>query len=371
MSYSAVMRFVVISAVLLLGLFAAGGACDAESPTGEGEGEEGEGEGEGEGDCVTDNDCVTSGEVCLGTRDPANTDLLLRTCAATVGNDVIGQQCTVNAAQQCASGLCGGNPSLCTHFCAAAADCALNQTCGTVNLSIEGRAFSVSACVAGADGQLVCANDAACAARGQTCSEVALIGGLLTPICGHPPGGDVALGGFCDALSLENPTQCASGFCDDADIGQCIDICQSDADCAPDLICTDSHLGNVTGRWCAEPCATMDDCGFDAADVATRVCKRRCDDNDPVSPAFELVCTPPVGTLDTGEALGGGQSALNCKSGLSVTTGGVTYCSQPCATGTDCPTFDNAGSPAQMTCNFDSETLCAAAPDSFLYCRRP
>ena len=126
-----------------------------------------------------------------------------------------------------------------------------------MNITIDGRAFpNVSACTAEAFPQLECANDAACAAdgRGQTCSEVALISGLLRPVCGNPPGGEGALGDFCDALTLENPTQCASGFCDDADDGQCIDVCDSDADCAPNLICTDSHLGNVTGRWCAAPC---------------------------------------------------------------------------------------------------------------------
>ncbi|MGS7457612.1 hypothetical protein, partial [Mycobacterium tuberculosis] len=74
--------------------------------------------------------------------------------------------------------------------------------------------------------------------------------------------GDKQLGEACTGAALENPNVCESGFCDDAVNGQCIDTCASDADCGPDLVCTDSHLGNVVGRWCAEPCVSMADCGF-------------------------------------------------------------------------------------------------------------
>jgi hypothetical protein len=339
---------------------------------------------------VTDDDCSVGGELCTARRNPVDDTQLLRECTPPIGDDATGQQCTAGAgAAQCESGLCGGNPSLCTSFCDGNEDCAANQTCGTVNLTIGGRVFTnLSACIGRSQAQLECDNEADCASRGQTCSEVALIGGLLKPICGNPPGGDGALGDFCDAQTLENPGQCASGFCDDADDGQCIDVCDSDADCAPDLICTDSHLGNVTGRWCAEPCQRMSDCGFDVADADSRICKRRC---DPVDPGFELVCTPPVGGRDLNAVLAQTTTACTtdpqcvtaagptftcnnaatrvctepaslCKSGFSVSTNGATYCSQPCVDDVECGTG--------LTCSFVSSTQCGGVAASFEFCRR-
>ena len=134
----------------------------------------------------------------------------------------------------------------------------------------------------------------------------------------------------------------------------------------------------------------MAGCGFDAADPDTRVCKRRCDDADPVvaNRGFELVCTPPPGTRDlnavlavstracsansgclAGEFCNGtpgfcAESAVLCKSGFSVSTGtpSVSYCSQPCGVDGDCG--------AGLSCAFNSRTTCGGVEDSFLYCRR-
>ena len=190
--------------------------------------------------------------------------------------------------------------------------------------------------------------------------------------------------------ALSNAAVCESGFCDDADDGQCIGACVTDADCGGNLICTDSHLGNVAGRWCAEPCEAMAECGFDAADANSRICKRRCDDQDPVvaNRGFELVCTPPVGTRDLNAVLvvtattcavtadcpinqglvcnANGlcaENAILCKSGFSVTSGGATYCSQPCLANNECG--------AGLQCSFVSTSTCGGNdnPD-ITFCRR-
>jgi hypothetical protein len=249
----------------------------------------------------------------------------------------------------------------------------------------------VAACVPRSFGQLVCAGDGDCTARGQTCSELDTIGGVLTPVCGHPPSGVGALNDVCTGSALENPNQCASGFCDDAQDGRCVDTCVTDADCGGTMTCTDSHLGNVVGRWCAEPCTTMAGCGFDAANPDSRICKRRCDDADPVVAArgFELACTPPVGTRNansvlavsirgctaSSQCLGGEvcsgnpgvcvETAVLCKSGFSVSTGtpSVSYCSQPCIADSDCG--------GGLVCGFNSRTTCGGVEDAFSYCRRP
>jgi hypothetical protein len=217
----------------------------------------------------------------------------------------------------------------------------------------------VAACVPRSFGQLVCAGDGDCTARGQTCSELDTIGGALTPVCGHPPGGVGALNDACIGSALENPNQCESGFCDDAQDGRCVDTCVSDADCGGTMICTDSHLGNVVGRWCAEPCTTMVGCGFDAVDPDSRICKRRC---DTVDQKFELACTPPVGTKNLNEALSAAESATNCKSGFSLTSGGATYCSQPCVVDGDCT--------IGMSCAAGNQTCSGGASEPFKRCRR-
>ena len=145
----------------------------------------------------------------------------------------------------------------------------------------------------------------------------------------------------------------------DAQDGRCVDLCTADADCGADLICTGSHLGNVVGRWCAEPCTTMVGCGFDAVDPDSRICKRRC---DTVDQKFELACTPPVGTKNLNEALSAAESATNCKSGFSLTSGGATYCSQPCVVDGDCT--------IGMSCAAGNQTCSGGASEPFKRCRR-
>jgi hypothetical protein len=254
--------------------------------------------------------------------------------------------------------------------------------CATQDVIVGGRQFQARTCAPASLPQLVCDVDADCTARGQTCSDIVTLNNRLTPVCGHPPSGAGALNATCNGSAVENPRQCASGFCDDAQDGRCVSLCETDADCGGGLICTASWLGNLEGRWCAEPCTDMAGCGFDAADVDSRVCKRRC---DLVDQRFELACTPPVGTKNLNEALTVStractlnsqcltgevcsnnfcaEGATFCRSGFSVTTGGISYCSQPCEQDNDCGTG--------MTCTFDSRSTCGGgAEDAFTYCRR-
>ncbi len=209
-------------------------------------------------------------------------------------------------------------------------------------------------CAARSFGNIFCDADADCAANGLTCSEVALDAGLLKPVCGHPPSGAGALNAQCSVRSLENQQDCSSGICDAAAQGRCIELCSVDADCGDPLefACTISHLGNVTGRWCAERCGGNSQCG--TSGDTSRVCKRRCDTSEPTSAnnGFDFVCTPPVGTRTLNQTLDKATENANvCASGFAIDIDANTaYCSHPCANNGDCGEGTTCGAPSGTQC---------------------
>ncbi|HEY1097686.1 MAG TPA: hypothetical protein VGF99_02115, partial [Myxococcota bacterium] len=245
--------------------------------------------------------------------------------------------------------------------------CPANQVCGTRAFNVDGTTAVINACVSTSQPQLACNDDVDCAARNETCSALDNIGGTLTPVCAPRPSGTGEVGDSCSGSngSLEFPTECASGFCEGLD-GICIDQCSTDAECGSGLVCTTADAGNVSGRWCAESCDNMADCGHDRDVGSSRICRRRCDDEAPAGQrGFDRVCGTPVGTLNTNVTLTGAQTAGDCKSGFSIRSGATneSYCSEPCAATPDCPTG--------MQCTFSSTSTCGGAVDGRLYCRRP
>ena len=163
---------------------------------------------------------------------------------------------------------------------------------------------------------------------------------------------------------MEFPRECASGFCESLN-GICTDQCASDAECGNGLICTDADKGNVVGRWCAEPCATMNDCGYTEGNPDSRICRRRCDIDAPAAERrFDRACGARVGTLSTNAPLATGDDGGDCRSGFSITNGATNerYCSQPCVLDNDCP--------SAMACTHTSTSTCGTTPDNSKYCRR-
>ncbi|MBM4283356.1 MAG: hypothetical protein FJ137_22305 [Deltaproteobacteria bacterium] len=260
----------------------------------------------------------------------------------------------------------------CSAFCLDEGDCPTNQNC-TANRSVSlgGATFPGQQVCTGDNSLplLACTTNADCAARNQACDAIGAVdlgvGLVSTTVCGTRTDGPGELGAACDERITEN-VDCASGLCDDPQRGQCIALCDGDADCSLGLICTDAPLGNFTtggvsrplaGRFCAEPCTTMSGCGFALGDPDSRICKRRCDD---VDTRFELVCGPPIGTLDPGTVLAAGQDAGDCRSGLSAGSS-PSVCSQPCVADADCP--------ATMACGNPSTTTCGGNTAAFKICR--
>lgn len=363
----------------------AGGFCDTPLPL-----PENDGDVDG---CTLDADC-TSGELC---RAVLVDGFEARRCGAAIGPGAPGSQCSET--EDCATGLPGGR--LCSRFCDSNADCPANMTCNddeTLFFEDEDVHFhlrTAKACGPRTDlGRLPCFTDADCAARGQTCTALEVLGDdeVSTPVCGDPTRAAAAgLGESC-VFGLESGLGCESGFCDSfASNGVCIDLCTADSDCAGGMICTAAPFGSMLGRWCAEPCVDDDGCGFDPDEEDSRICRRRCDDTDPVvaNRKFELSCSTPVGdrlinadlvrsstpcttdaqcettagfTCDTAAGFCQETNVL-CRSNFSIreaSTGDV-YCSGPCNDDGDCN---------GARCAFDSNTTCAGVPDGFTYCVR-
>jgi hypothetical protein len=106
----------------------------------------------------------------------------------------------------------------------------------------------------------------------------------------------------------------------------------------------------------------MASCGFDVAVADSRICKRRC---DVVDARFELVCGPPVGTLDPGATIPAGQDAAACRSGLST----AGRCSQPCVVDSDCPASMLCGNASTTTCGPDGVGDPDGSTAAFPICR--
>jgi hypothetical protein len=346
-----------------------GEASEGEGEPTEGEGEPNEGEGEpaeGEGepfcrDAVPGAACTRSADCAAGDRcQPfVAADAIIFACAAPCGPGAAGEFC--NDDDDCQSNLCSGTRT-CSAPCVDNSDCATNQSCANVRVTRGAVERIVSGCSAQAFAQQPCSTDVDCAARGQTCSEVDTIAGVLTLVCGNPPSGQTPLGGSCSGdTGIDNPLQCASGLCDDEANGQCIGPCDVDADCGVGLVCTAPVFSNLAGKWCASPCTSASACGYSEQDLDSRLCRRRCDDDG----QFDLVCGPALGTRSTGAMLAAGEDASVCRSGFSVSRNGVSVCSLMCSVDADCPD--------DMECAHSSTRRCGDATtggtDPATYCR--
>jgi hypothetical protein len=265
--------------------------------TGEGEGEatgEGEGEGEGEtGGCTADGDCGAS-DVCRFAHPDGDGFVLDGVCGADPGGDAVGAACVAGGGT-CGRGLCLANR--CSQLCDSAADCALGQACEAQSFTLDDGDTGVAPiCVPDASlPETACAHDADCASTGRLCNSFTDDFDL---ICGFAGGGN-AFTGSCVSQFFENRTACQTGLCDGEVAGMCTRACTGNADCGAGLVCSDSPFTNVAGSYCAEPCATDDQCDL----AAGRFCSLR---DNLAGNGIDTVCIDPPGTKVFGDVAASG-----------------------------------------------------------------
>ncbi len=231
-------------------------------------------------------------------------------------------------------GLTCGHPgqSCCNYrFCGAGVEC---------DAVISGGSITSSMCSAYTRGALECDRPSDCTG-GQQCAA-GFCGMRACFQCTHPTG-TTAVGGLCSDAS-----QCTTGNCA---MGQCTDPCTTDADCTvlgTGWACTALTYSGLSSSTTSESYVTHGTCARGCQRNGDCTTGQSCSPNlNYLTDHMDFICraifeipqadggvrqADPAGVMCT--------SGSTCQSFLCLPEGtmGVSYCTAPCITDSDCPT---------------------------------